>query len=226
MAESISFSIDIDTIIVFVVVILVLIVASISLFLLPRILGSIINNMFSNEVKVIYDKVIPPYQNWLGFLALLSITDIGLSILSLPSWLKLLEIPLSLVIVFTVIWVGLKMTQTFFNDYLLKLAIANSSKLNSEFIIIAKYLVKATIIITVLFIFAETHDINVFGLLASLGIGGLAIAFAAQKSLEQLLGGIVLYLDKPFTADDYIGLPDGTFGRVESVGLRSTKIRT
>ncbi len=62
-------------------------------------------------------------------------------------------------------------------------------------------------------------------LIASLGVGGLAVAFAAQKSLEQLLGGIVLYVDRPFVTDDYIGLPDGTFGRVESIGLRSTRIR-
>ena len=62
-------------------------------------------------------------------------------------------------------------------------------------------------------------------LIASLGVGGLAVAFAAQKSLEQLLGGIVLYVDRPFVPDDYIGLPDGTFGRVESIGLRSTRIR-
>jgi MscS family membrane protein len=70
------------------------------------------------------------------------------------------------------------------------------------------------------------------GIVASLGIGGLAVAFAAQKTLEQFLGGIVLTLDRPFTVGDYIGLSDGwqgkqgTFGRVESIGLRSTKIRT
>ena len=57
-------------------------------------------------------------------------------------------------------------------------------------------------------------------------MGGIAIAFAAKNTLEQLLGGIVIYLDRPFVIGDYIGLPDGTFGRVESIGLRSTKIRT
>ena len=36
----------------------------------------------------------------------------------------------------------------------------------------------------------------------------------------------MIYIDRPFTVDDYIGLSDGTFGRVESIGLRSTKIRT
>jgi MscS family membrane protein len=82
------------------------------------------------------------------------------------------------------------------------------------------------ILIYYYYYFSETHEINILGLIASLGVGGVAIAFAAQKTLEQLLGGIVLYLDRPFVLDDYVGLPDGTFGRVESIGLRSTKIRT
>ncbi len=74
--------------------------------------------------------------------------------------------------------------------------------------------------------FAQSQQINLVGLLASLGIGGLAIAFAAQKTLEQLIGTVVLYLDRPYLPGEYIRLPSGLFGRVESIGLRSTKIRT
>ena len=226
MTDTISLSLDLNTIIIFAVVTLVLIILSVGAFLLPRVLGGLITNLFSGEVAVIYERVIAPYQNWFGLIGLLTITDISLLILSLPGWLKLLEIPLGGATVVITIWVGFQIFQKLFDDYLLESAIANSSKLNSEFIIIAKYIANTATVLIVLFLFAETHDINVLGLLASLGIGGLAVAFAAQKSLEQLLGGIVLYLDKPFVADDYIGLPDGTFGRVESVGLRSTKIRT
>ncbi|NEO28540.1 MAG: mechanosensitive ion channel, partial [Kamptonema sp. SIO4C4] len=67
--------------------------------------------------------------------------------------------------------------------------------------------------------------INLIGLVASLGVGGVAIAFASQKVIEQILWSIVLYIDRPFTVDDYIHLPDRNLGRVESVGWRSTKIR-
>jgi MscS family membrane protein len=87
-------------------------------------------------------------------------------------------------------------------------------------------LVNAGIVVISAVLFAQTHSINLFGLVASLGIGGLAVAFAAQKVLEQLLGGIVIYFDRPFVVDDYIGLSDETFGKVESIGIRSTKIRT
>jgi small-conductance mechanosensitive channel len=80
--------------------------------------------------------------------------------------------------------------------------------------------------------FAQSQQFNLVGLLTGLGIGGLAIAFAAQKTLEQLLGTIVLYLDRPFIPGEYIRLqksgqiPEGLFGRVESIGIRSSKIRT
>jgi MscS family membrane protein len=82
------------------------------------------------------------------------------------------------------------------------------------------------LVLSLVTLFAQTHRINIIGIFASLGVGGIAIAFSAQKVLEQLLGGVVIYIDRPFSVDDYIGLPDGTFGRVEAIGLRSTKIRT
>jgi small-conductance mechanosensitive channel len=77
--------------------------------------------------------------------------------------------------------------------------------------------------------FAQSQNFNLVGLLAGVGIGGLAIAFAAQRTLEQLLGTIVLYLDRPFVPGEYIranfnpAAPD-LYGRIESIGLRSTKI--
>lgn len=72
---------------------------------------------------------------------------------------------------------------------------------------------------------------DLFGIFAGLGISGIAIAFAAQKTLEQIIGTIVLYLDRPFLPGEYIRIPSSSrlleevFGRVESIGLRSTKIR-
>jgi len=122
-------------------------------------------------------------------------------------------------------WLGASIFSRYFDIYLLDAAIQSKRKINSELLLLGKILVNVGIILVVIVIFAQTHEVNLFGLIASLGVGGLAVAFAAQKSLEQLLGGIVLYVDRPFVADDYIGLPDGTFGRVESIGLRSTRIR-
>jgi MscS family membrane protein len=62
-------------------------------------------------------------------------------------------------------------------------------------------------------------------LIAGLGIGGLAFALAAQKTIENLFGGVTLGLDQPFRPGDFVKVEDFT-GTVESVGLRSTRIRT
>lgn len=98
-------------------------------------------------------------------------------------------------------------------------------QINSELLTILKFAAKFAIALILILLFTISHGVNPFGLLASLGLGGLALAFAAQKNLEQLFGGIILYLDRPFVLGDYIRLADGQLGRVETIGLRSTKIR-
>ncbi len=62
-------------------------------------------------------------------------------------------------------------------------------------------------------------------LLAGLGIGGLAIALAAQKTVENLFGAFSIGADQPFREGDFIKVGD-VQGTVEAIGLRSTKIRT
>ncbi len=62
-------------------------------------------------------------------------------------------------------------------------------------------------------------------LVAGLGIGGLAFALAAQKTIENLFGAFSIAFDEPFREGDVIRL-DGVIGTVEAIGLRSTRIRT
>jgi MscS family membrane protein len=66
---------------------------------------------------------------------------------------------------------------------------------------------------------------NLTTLLAGLGIGGIAIAFAAQKTLENLFGGISVLADEVIRVGDYCKLGDRA-GTVEDISLRSTRIRT
>jgi MscS family membrane protein len=66
----------------------------------------------------------------------------------------------------------------------------------------------------------------VASLLAGLGIGGLALAFAAQKTLENLFGSVSISVDRPFQVGDFVRVEGGLVGTVEELGLRSTRIRT
>jgi MscS family membrane protein len=67
---------------------------------------------------------------------------------------------------------------------------------------------------------------RVTGILAGLGIGGLALALAAQKTVENLFGAFSMGLDQPFRVGDFISVENLVTGTVEVVGLRSTRIRT
>jgi MscS family membrane protein len=66
---------------------------------------------------------------------------------------------------------------------------------------------------------------NVGGFVAGLGLGGLAIALAAQDSIKNFIGGIVIIIEKPFTIGDWIKTPS-VEGTVENITFRSTKVRT
>lgn len=71
---------------------------------------------------------------------------------------------------------------------------------------------------------AQELGLPVLGVLAGLGVGGLAVALAAQSSIENLIGGLNLYADRPIRVGDlceYAGIK----GHVEQIGLRSTRIR-
>ena len=68
---------------------------------------------------------------------------------------------------------------------------------------------------------------SISGLIAGLGVGGLAVALAAQKTLADLFGSVMLLTDRPFLTGDWIKSPDaGIEGVVERIGFRSTRIRT
>lgn len=68
-------------------------------------------------------------------------------------------------------------------------------------------------------------DYPVGTLLAGLGIGGIAVALAAQKTVENLIGSVAIGIDKPFRVGDAVKIDD-LEGTIEEVGLRSTRIRT
>ncbi len=71
----------------------------------------------------------------------------------------------------------------------------------------------------------QNLDVNVSSLVAGLGLGGLAIALAAQDTVRNVLGGATIFADKPFEVGDWV-VVDGVEGTVETVGFRSTRVRT
>jgi len=104
-----------------------------------------------------------------------------------------------------------------------QLAVTSSSKISV--VQLARKLSKIVVVIGGTLVILYLADINLTAVLTGLGVGGIAVAFAAQKTLENLFGGIMLASDQPIRVGDFCRAGDYT-GRVEDVGLRSTRIRT
>jgi MscS family membrane protein len=90
---------------------------------------------------------------------------------------------------------------------------------------LARRVGKAVVAVAAAILFLSALGYQVTSLIAGLGIGGLALALASQKTVENLFGAFSLGIDQPFREGDFVKVED-VLGTVESLGLRSTKIRT
>ncbi|MDH5518591.1 MAG: mechanosensitive ion channel family protein [Gammaproteobacteria bacterium] len=88
-------------------------------------------------------------------------------------------------------------------------------------------LLRASAMITGALVALQTLGFSISGVLAFGGIGGVAIGFAAKDLLANFFGGLIIYLDRPFTIGDWIRSEDRNIeGTVEHIGWRLTTIRT
>ncbi len=84
---------------------------------------------------------------------------------------------------------------------------------------------KATIAIVALITSASQVGINVGAALAGLGVAGIALGFAAQETVANMIAGFLVFWDRPFKIGDYITTQD-RYGRVQEITMRTTRIRT
>jgi MscS family membrane protein len=90
---------------------------------------------------------------------------------------------------------------------------------------LARRVTKAFLVALALIAVLQNLGVNVTGILAGLGVGGLAVALAAQKTVENLFGGVTLAADQPVRVGDFCRFGD-KLGTVEEIGMRSTRVRT
>jgi MscS family membrane protein len=100
--------------------------------------------------------------------------------------------------------------------------------LNAHLLRLAARTVGIVAVITIIFYVSKQLGVPLYGLVAGLGVGGIAVALAAQPTLENFLGGLNLFADRPVNVGDFCRYgddPTSHAGTVESIGLRSTRIR-
>lgn len=122
-------------------------------------------------------------------------------------------------------WLVVRTVDALVEEYIVPLVEKSESDLDDQLMPLIRKLFKAILWSMGIIIGLNNAGFDVAALIAGLGIGGLALALAAQDTVKNIFGGIMVYLDKPFKISDRIVI-SGHDGVVEEVGIRSTRIRT
>ena len=130
--------------------------------------------------------------------------------------------------ILTIIWsiAAVNVNKILFKHVFAKVVKKTKTELDNELMPLIKNITGIIIIFIGLMIILKSiwgFDITPF--LASAGILGFAVAFAAKDAISHLFGGLSIYFDKPFKKGDRIEIGEGEIGIVEEVGVRSTRIR-
>ena len=105
--------------------------------------------------------------------------------------------------------------------------LVDTSHYDKTTVIAITRLLRATVMITFALFVLQALGYSVEGVMAFGGLGGIAIGFAAQDLLANFFGGLMVYLDRPFSVGDWVRSPDRNIeGTVEHIGWRLTVIRT
>jgi small-conductance mechanosensitive channel len=196
----------------------------------PRLLNTIVRRFSPQIVFRVYEKLTNSLDKIIGIVATVILIGVSLNLIQeytgLYKFLKFFS-DLSIAVTFGGLISGL--FRNFVRVYGMELVRKLGFEID-ELVLVFETIANIIIGFIVAVAFAQSQNINLIGLIAGLGIGGIAVAFAAQKTLEQILGTVVIYLDRPFIPGEYIRIYLSSQGillaRVESIGLRSTKLRT
>jgi MscS family membrane protein len=197
-------------------------------------LGKLVFWFISNVVKKLTSKtetnlddiVIDMVEEPLSFaIALLGIWY-GLDSLHLPDaghvWINRIYY---LLIIFNVAWLINRVIDAIIEEYLVPIIEKSESDLDDQLLPVLRKGIHAAVWIMAVIVGLNNAGYDVGALIAGLGIGGLALALAAQDTVANLFGGITIFVDQPFTINDHIKISSFE-GNIEEVGIRSTRLRT
>ncbi len=162
----------------------------------------------------------------LGYLVMLTVWWAGLQLLDLPQAmltrvLWVLRIAMLLATV-TAIYRIIDITANYWN---MRIA-TGPARIDSVVVpLLDRTLKVVAVALGAIFLLNAAFAIDSWRLIAGLGVGGLAVAFAAQDTIKNFFGSVNVVLDQPFKVGDWVKVGDHE-GTVEAVGLRSTRIRT
>jgi len=169
--------------------------------------------------------LLPALREPVGGMVLIVGFFLAISALKLPGGAELFVLRLFQASTLVVVFWGMLRAVDVLADALHHFALQKESSFLT-FIPLIKKAARLFLIIIAVILVIQNLGYSVGSLLAGLGIGGLAVALAAQESLGNFFGSISIVADRPFKIGDWIQVGDRIDGDVEEIGLRSTKMRT
>jgi MscS family membrane protein len=119
-----------------------------------------------------------------------------------------------------------RLTMGMFDWYGREIAARTHANVDQHLMPFFRRIALVLVVLLAMSVLLSHFGVDVSGLVATLGIGSLAIALAAQAALEDTISGFLIIVDRPFRVGDRIELHDlDTWGDVEDIGLRSSRIR-
>lgn len=122
-------------------------------------------------------------------------------------------------------WLAVRLAGIIIDAIIKPLAQKTDNELDDQLIPVLSKIAKLVIIVFAIIIVLGNLGYDVNALLAGVGVGGIAIAFAAQETIANLFGGFSLITDKTFKVGDVIKLDSGEMGSVKEITLRSTRLQ-
>jgi MscS family membrane protein len=122
-------------------------------------------------------------------------------------------------------WAIARLLNDLITQYLVPAVAKSDSKLDDQLLPVAHKASNVLIWLVGIIVAVDNAGYNVGAIVAGLGIGGLAFAFAAQETIANLFGGITIFIDSPFRIGDRIKIA-GFEGWVRAVGMRTAKLET
>lgn len=151
--------------------------------------------------------------------------DLGLEILRFPGASEEGSLIFYFIYLVTLSYILVILIDNFFYYFLLKQTELKNRQMRSELVNLILSIIKVVVIVSALMIFLVHVGVNITGLVASLGIGGLAVALAAKDTLSNFFGLLKILSDNSFSQGDWIQAGD-VEGTVVEIGFISTDIRT
>ncbi len=126
-------------------------------------------------------------------------------------------------LMFAVIWVFFRVVDVL-ASVVERLAEKTQTRIDDQAVPLLRKTLKVFLAVLGFVFIIQNLGFSVLSVLTGLGIGGLALALAAQDSVANFFGSLVLFTDAPFQVEDYVEV-NGVCGTVEEVGFRTTRIR-